>query len=216
MRVEPTKPMSHRMQVARPDLPAEGCHVVVPGAATCTGVDHLSVMPESTLMARSLKGLYPTPPDWAMQEATAGVRIGSLRADPGVLTELELECRPAGHVDRDRALSLIAAGSFRRLLTGELIGPVLETASGQAEDDDSGKVLGMGIVVWWERADLWHGPWVADICVRPAHQGRGIGTALLKRALVACAAMGASRIGLAVTEGNPARTLYERLGFIPF
>jgi len=176
----------------------------------------MSAMPESTLMARSLEGLYPTPPVGAMPEVPAGVRIMSLGADPDVLTELELECHPAGHVDRDRALSVIAAGSFRRLLTGELIGPVLETASGQAEDDDSGRVLGMGIVVWWERADMWQGPWVADVCVKPAHQGRGIGTALLKRALVACAAMGAGRIGLAVTDGNPARALYERLGFVPF
>lgn len=173
-------------------------------------------MPESTLMARSLEGLRSPPPDWRAPEVPAGVRISGLSASPDILTELEHECHPAGHVDRYRALSFIADGSFRRLLDGELIGPVLATASGQAEEDDSGRVLGMGIVVWWEAADLWQGPWVADICVRPAHQGRGIGTALVKRAIAACAAMGATRIGLAVTEGNRARALYERFGFTPF
>ncbi|MFD0346855.1 hypothetical protein ACFQ0M_13970 [Kitasatospora aburaviensis] len=35
----------------------------------------------------------------------------------------------------------------------------------------------------------------------------------MRRALADTAATGAARVGLAVTEGNPARRLYEDLGF---
>lgn len=164
-------------------------------------------------MARPLSGLDLSPVA-LLPPLPAGVHVGGLSASHDVLIQLERECHPPGHIDRDRALGLIADGSFRRLLDGELLGPVLPTASGQAEDE-RGNMIGAGIVVWWETADVWRGPWVADLCVRPAHQGRGIGSALLQRAIAACTALGAPRIGLAVTEGNRARSFYERFGFAP-
>ena len=45
--------------------------------------------------------------------------------------------------------------------------------------------------------------------------GRGAGRALLKRALGLATRDGLPALGLAVTEGNPARRLYEELGFRP-
>lgn len=53
---------------------------------------------------------------------------------------------------------------------------------------------------------------VIDIGLVPAHRGRGIGTALL-RSLLAEAAGRASSVALRVRHENPARRLYERLGF---
>ena len=170
-------------------------------------------MPGSILLARRLQGAYAPPPDWLSPSLPERVRLANLSADHGRLTELERDCHPPGHVDRERALELIAEGSFRRLLDGALLGPVVPTASGEAEDDLH-RVLGMCIVVQWAGVSPWPGgPWVADICVRPAQQGRGIGTAMLKHAIAACAALGAARVGLAVTRGNRAMSLYERFGF---
>ena len=49
--------------------------------------------------------------------------------------------------------------------------------------------------------------------VHPAHQGRGVGTALLRHLVDHATAEGVERIELTVLDGNPARRLYEREGF---
>ena len=49
--------------------------------------------------------------------------------------------------------------------------------------------------------------------VHPSHQGRGVGTALLRHLFSYAAAQGVHRIELTVLDGNPARRLYEREGF---
>jgi ribosomal protein S18 acetylase RimI-like enzyme len=53
---------------------------------------------------------------------------------------------------------------------------------------------------------------VIDICLSPEQQGQGIGTELLLQLQSAAARNGVS-MTLNVDHGNPARTLYERLGF---
>jgi ribosomal protein S18 acetylase RimI-like enzyme len=52
------------------------------------------------------------------------------------------------------------------------------------------------------------GPWVMEVFRDPRYPG--VGRALLERAL---ARVEGPALGLTVTEGNPARRLYERLGF---
>ncbi len=54
---------------------------------------------------------------------------------------------------------------------------------------------------------------LVDVALIPAVRGRGIGTGLLK-ALLAEAAEGGRPVRLKVLLTNPARRLYERLGFI--
>ena len=56
-----------------------------------------------------------------------------------------------------------------------------------------------------------HGPWLLELFRVPGR--RGVGALLLERALHELAAAGHASLGLSVTEGNPARGLYERLGF---
>ncbi|HEX9710516.1 MAG TPA: GNAT family N-acetyltransferase [Candidatus Thermoplasmatota archaeon] len=57
-------------------------------------------------------------------------------------------------------------------------------------------------------------PYVGDLSVHPAHRRRGLGRALLLRALSAYAAAGAKRAGLTATEQNrPAYALYRSVGF---
>lgn len=53
---------------------------------------------------------------------------------------------------------------------------------------------------------------IIDIALLPAHQGQGIGGALLQRVL-ADAATGGLPVTLQVERDSPARALYERLGF---
>ena len=52
--------------------------------------------------------------------------------------------------------------------------------------------------------------WVAD-----DHRGRGVGGALVDLVVRAARERGLRAISLSVEEGNPARRLYERAGFVP-
>ncbi len=53
---------------------------------------------------------------------------------------------------------------------------------------------------------------LVDVALLPALRGRGLGTHLLRGLLREAAAQGRA-VRLSVTLGNPARRLYERLGF---
>ena len=55
---------------------------------------------------------------------------------------------------------------------------------------------------------------IVDVALLPAFRGRGIGTRLL-RALIAEADAQGRKLSIHVEANNPARTLYERLGFRP-
>ena len=55
---------------------------------------------------------------------------------------------------------------------------------------------------------------VTWLYVHPDHQGRGVGTALLRRALAHADADGLAQVETTVLDGNRARALYEREGFV--
>jgi ribosomal protein S18 acetylase RimI-like enzyme len=55
---------------------------------------------------------------------------------------------------------------------------------------------------------------IVDIALSPSYRGRGLGTHLL-RALIAEADDGGRKLSIHVELNNPARRLYERLGFRP-
>ncbi len=59
------------------------------------------------------------------------------------------------------------------------------------------------------KVDCWR---IVDIAVLAAHRGRGLGTSVLKECQRQAAAAGAG-LELQVAPFNPARRLYERLGF---
>jgi len=61
------------------------------------------------------------------------------------------------------------------------------------------------------RPDALH---VLDIALRPECCGRGLGTRLLRSVMERAAGSGRV-VSIYVEQGNPARRLYERLGFVP-
>jgi ribosomal protein S18 acetylase RimI-like enzyme len=56
---------------------------------------------------------------------------------------------------------------------------------------------------------------VLDLAIAPPAQGRGFGAALLVHAMIGTRDAGLPTLGLTVTDGNPARRLYDRMGFRP-
>jgi len=55
---------------------------------------------------------------------------------------------------------------------------------------------------------------IMDIALAPAFRGRGIGTALLRELMDEAGGSGRA-LSIRVEANNPARRLYERLGFVP-
>jgi GNAT superfamily N-acetyltransferase len=53
-----------------------------------------------------------------------------------------------------------------------------------------------------------------SIAVAEPYRGRGIGAALLRGLAEAARSAGFAALSLSVEDGNPARRLYERVGFV--
>jgi GNAT superfamily N-acetyltransferase len=113
------------------------------------------------------------------------------------------------HPDRsDRVARL------RALTEGEGALTVLPGATARLRGPD-GRSAGQVFTV---RPVPWGGDglsWVLDLAVTPDGQGRGLGAALLAYAMRGTRAAGLITVGLTVTDGNPARRLYDRMGFGP-
>ena len=119
---------------------------------------------------------------------------------------------PASHVDSATWANMDRHQYWTSLL-GEDERP-LERAASRLLRLDDGLIVG-GIVVTVKKAVAWWpgGAWISEIFVVPAHQRRGLGRLLLTNGLRAAAAAGHGAAGLTVSEGNPAKRLYERFGF---
>ena len=71
---------------------------------------------------------------------------------------------------------------------------------------------GRPIGLWklWRQPEVW---WILQVQLMPEAQGRGIGEALI-RGLIGEARSAGVELRLKVLKTNPARRLYERLGFV--
>ncbi|GLU49474.1 GNAT family N-acetyltransferase [Nocardiopsis ansamitocini] len=147
-----------------------------------------------------------SPPDWRSPVLGEGIRITPYDRDiDAVLPALEA-AYPPGHPDHHAWDAATSRSLYEHLLSGAVLGPLLP-ASGLAVDPED-RVLA-GVLVFEREPDL---DWVGELFKHP-RAPRGTGAALLRRAVVLAADRGTAELGLAVTEGNPARGLYEKLGF---
>jgi GNAT superfamily N-acetyltransferase len=94
-------------------------------------------------------------------------------------------------------------------ISGRTMGPLL-ACSGLAVSAD-GTVAAAILVNRTKGEPPFGGPWVTLLFRRP--DAKGCGVALLRRALALATHEGLRAIGLVVTHGNPAMTLYARHGF---
>ena len=113
---------------------------------------------------------------------------------------------PPGHPDHRVEPYEQALASIDGYVEGREFGPLLH-GSGLAVAPDSA-VAGAILIGTLPGDPPLNGPWIIEVFRHPAHPG--VGRALIERAL---AIADGPALGLMVTEGNPARRLYERLGF---
>jgi GNAT superfamily N-acetyltransferase len=111
-----------------------------------------------------------------------------------------------GHIDHREESDEQVLTVLDDYVEGREFGPLLR-GSGLAVSPD-GAVAGAILIGTLPGDPPLNGPWIIEVFRHPAHPG--VGRALIERAL---AISDAPALGLMVTEGNPARALYERLGF---
>lgn len=125
------------------------------------------------------------------------------------LTEALRAAYGPDHPDRSDRVSRL-----RSLTEGERGLSVLAGATARLRGPDgrsAGQVFTVGPVPWGSAPTSW----VLDLAVSPGGQGRGFGAALLAYAIRGTRDAGLTTAGLTVTDGNPARRLYDRMGFRP-
>jgi len=133
--------------------------------------------------------------DW---KAAARILAEAYRDHPG--RHLHLEVRDS-HQARS-FLDMVARGGYGTF--DPSFARLHRPAAGEAPD---GMIIGA-------RAAPGIG-FVLHVAVMPAAQRHGIGAGLVQDLAQHFREAGFNRIGLGVTDGNPARALYERLGFEP-
>lgn len=138
----------------------------------------------------------PRPPD--------GWTIGH-DLDPAGLVEAHELANPPGHPDHELTLDHLA--DLTDMAGGKVLGPLVRQASWQVSDERGPQ----GAVMVVERTP--GRGWVVDVFVHPGHQGKGLGRLLMLHAVSGAKQAGLATLGLVVTDGNPARALYDATGF---
>lgn len=138
-------------------------------------------------------------------------RIGAL-TELVAAAEASAASTPAGHPDNLSWPDFEARLSYwQRLMAGEVCGSILEAAG---LSDSKGQLVGGLVVTRMPPASWWPGgAWIAEVFVVPDYQGQGLGRILMLRGIERAQSLGERRVGLTVSDGNPAERLYERVGF---
>jgi ribosomal protein S18 acetylase RimI-like enzyme len=130
------------------------------------------------------------------------------------MPDMPVTLRPATEADLPFLLALREATMTEHLLrAGEPADPDSHAARVRARLDDAQIVCvdgaPAGLLKAYREPDSWV---VMQIQILPALQGRGLGASVLRRVLDE-ADRERVPVSLKVLKGNPARRLYERLGF---
>ncbi|MGH1491336.1 MAG: GNAT family N-acetyltransferase [Acidimicrobiales bacterium] len=161
----------------------------------------------SAMMRRTLVAGHQPP------ESTFDYRIEPVVGHQEAMAELSVRAYPASHPDHEATDPAVALPDIQGLVDGSMIGPLLESSSGVALGP-TGVVIAACLINRMPYDNLTGGgPWVSEIFRDPSDRHRGLGQDLLQWSMRALSLAGEETLGLAVTVGNPARGLYERLGF---
>jgi GNAT superfamily N-acetyltransferase len=141
----------------------------------------------------------------------ASVPVVSIRGSTSELAELNVRAYPPGHVDFETNDAGEAQKAIDAMLDGTLIGPFMESASAMVTDAD--RPVAVLIVNRKPGHGIASRPWVTELFRDPNPAYRGLGASLLSRAIRILRSDGETTLSLAVTDGNPALSVYRRSGF---
>jgi GNAT superfamily N-acetyltransferase len=164
-------------------------------------------------MLRDLAG-DPPPVEWAQAplggpEAGGGRVVPCSRPAADLFPAWRAAYRPP-HPDGFSGSDADALAERLVPLLAGAHGPVAPSWSRLVVDADERVVAGVVVLAAEPPLDM---PWIGDVFRQPGPAHAGLGGALLQRVLSLIAADGVPQVGLAVTDGNPAARVYERLGF---
>jgi GNAT superfamily N-acetyltransferase len=170
-------------------------------------------------------GVRAPDPDWSAPALPADLAlVPPEEVSPRRLFRVHRRAYPRTHPDHpagdfERLAQLVGGALFGGLLGGSAVvlrgrRPVAGIMVGRENGDSSlaaavlpgagHSVAGLAVT----------GPAVVDLFRDPDDASSGLGGLLLRRALAVTAKEGGLSLSLTVTEGNPARRLYERTGFV--
>jgi len=143
--------------------------------------------------------------------STSGLTLRTWQAgDADLLARALVAAYGPGHPDA-RGPDLGEAAASLANMVGDPDNLLMERATQVAVVE--GQPVAAAVVVRSDHVTGWHGPWLMNMFRAPDPPLPGIGAAVLTRSLEILAADGEPHLGLAVTDTNPARRVYERLGF---
>jgi GNAT superfamily N-acetyltransferase len=151
----------------------------------------------------------PAPGGWLEPELPAGIRLTAVNRPASDLVPAYRAAFPPGHPDH-RGVDHDAETEIGDLLTGRLMGPLLGCSALALGEDN--RVTGAILVNGRPGEPPLDGPWISNIFRDPS--ARGVGGALLKRALGLATRDRLPAVGLAVTHTNPALARYSEYGFV--
>ena len=147
----------------------------------------------------------PAPPPGVTIEPAAG-------RTPDDLLDAYIEAYPEAHPDHHAGLDRDGQREMlRALMAGEVIGPLLGCSRVALTPDGC---VGASLVFDPAGEPPLGVPWVGELFRHPAAPS-GVGASLLATTLDQARDDGLAVVGLRVSDGNPARALYDRLGFRP-
>jgi GNAT superfamily N-acetyltransferase len=164
------------------------------------------VMRHAHEMRRDLVG-RPPPTDWSSRVLGGGLLAVPCDRDADAVFPAWRAAFPAAHPDHHRGSDEKALNELLKpMLAGSVLGPVLPCSALVVDETD--RVVAGAILT-----DRDGQPWIADVFRRPEACYKGLGADLLRRVLGVAAADGLAEVSLAVSDANPARRVYEKLGF---
>ena len=147
----------------------------------------------------------PRPPAGVTIEPAAG-------RTPDDVLDAYIDAYPEAHPDHHAGLDRDGQREMlRALMAGEVIGPLLGCSRVARAGDG---YVGASLVFDPAGEPPLGVPWVGELFRHP-DAPRGVGASLLAATLDQARDDGLAVIGLRVSDGNPARALYDRLGFRP-